>query len=95
MLRPKRIHRRNLIPPKNSCGSKIPHPPPPITLIGLILMQDQSKPPMFEGGIVFLKLKVLFKPSPTLRTFCTVIGSLISRTYLVPQNWIKQVGKLN
>ena len=23
-------------------------------------MQDQSKHPMFEGGIVFLKLKVLF-----------------------------------
>ena len=73
MLRPKKIHTRNLLPPKNSRGSKIPHSPhnfsngPYLTLIGLISMQDQLKPPMFEGGIVFLKLKVLFKPSPTLK----------------------------
>ena len=57
-------------------------------------MQDQSKPPMFEGRIVFLKLKVLYNPSPALKTFCTVInGSVISGTQLVPQNWIKQVKK--
>ena len=27
MLRPKKIHTRNLITKKNSCASKIPHPP--------------------------------------------------------------------
>ena len=73
MLRPKKIHTRNLLPPQNSRGSKIPRSPhnfsngPYLTLIGLISLQDQLKPPMFEGGIVFLKLKVLFKPSPTLK----------------------------
>ena len=29
MLWPKKIHIRNLITKKNSCGSKIPHPPSP------------------------------------------------------------------
>ena len=28
MIRPKKIHTRNLITKENSCGSKIPHPPP-------------------------------------------------------------------
>ena len=28
MLWPKKTHTRNLITKKNSCGSKIPHPPP-------------------------------------------------------------------
>ena len=27
MIRPKKIHTRNLITKENSCGSKIPHPP--------------------------------------------------------------------
>jgi len=57
-------------------------PPLVLTLTGLVSVQDQSKPPMFEGGMVFLKLKVLFKPSPALKTFCTVIGSVISGTQL-------------
>ena len=75
MLRPEKIHTRNLITKKNSCGSKIPYSPhnfsngPPLTLIGLISMQDQSKPLMFEGGIEFLKLRGFFKPSPALKTF--------------------------
>ena len=57
-------------------------PPLVLTLIGLISMENQSKLPMFEGGIVFFKLEVLFKPqAPALKTFCTVIGSVISRTY--------------
>ena len=29
MLRPKKIHTRNLIANKNTCVSKIPHSPPP------------------------------------------------------------------
>ena len=29
ILWPKKIHTRNLMTKKNSCGSKIPHPPPP------------------------------------------------------------------
>ena len=47
---------------------------PPLTLIGLISMQDQWKPLMFEGGIVFLKLKgFFFKPSPALKTFALLL----------------------
>ena len=41
----KKIHTRNLITKKNSCGSKIPIPPPPITfLLGSLLLNNTLMP---------------------------------------------------
>ena len=42
-------------------------------------MQDQSKPKLFEGKLVFLKLKVLFKHQlhdSALKTFLTFVGKM-------------------